>query len=410
MTRRISLALLLLAAASPVVAEEVPDAVRKLLEQEVAAKHIAGGVYLVSQKGKVVLKGAVGMQDTEAGKPMAMDTIFRIASMTKPITSVAAMILVEDGKIALEDPVSKYIPEFADTPVAVSHKDENGKVVWETEKAKGPITVRHLITHTSGISYRFLNHPFLGKRFVEEGVSDGVAEAKMSMAENVKRIARVPLKFQPGTGFEYGLNIDVLGRVIEVASGKTLDAFLRDRLFTPLKMQDTFYVVPPEKRSRLAALYEPAPDKGLRKVGDKPVTRGLLVYSATYPTWERGDFFSGGGGLVSTAGDYHRFLRMLLGGGELDGVRVLKADTVKQMTQNQVGKLGAPFGYGFGVATGKGLPFPAGSFYWGGLFYTTFWADPSNDVAAVLMTQLYPAERTKLQQEFPKAVYSALPK
>src|SRR5262249_52959320 len=155
----------------------------KLLEQEVAAKHVAGGVYLVSQKGKVVLKGAVGMQDAEAGKPMAMDTIFRIASMTKPITSTAAMILVEDGKISLEDPVSKYIPEFADTPVAVSRKDENGKAVWETEKAKGPITVRHLVTHTSGISYRFFNHPFLGKRFVAEGVSDGVAETKMSMAE-----------------------------------------------------------------------------------------------------------------------------------------------------------------------------------------------------------------------------------
>jgi CubicO group peptidase (beta-lactamase class C family) len=389
-------------------------AVRKVVERAVAGKRVAGAVYLVSQKGKVVFEGAVGLQDVDAGTPMKADTIFRIASMSKAITSVAALMLVEDGKLRLDDPLSKFVPEFKAPVVAVANQ-EDGKVVWTTVKAKREITVHDLLTHTSGISYRFFNRPYLGKRFVEAGVSDGLSETPGTIGDNVKRIARVPLFSQPGEVFEYGLNTDVLGRVIEVASGKTLAEFFHERLFEPLKMSDTGFQVPRDKRARLAALYEPGRDGGLVRIGTKPVTRGLLVYSATYPTAEDSRYYSGGAGLVSTAGDYHRFLRMLLQRGEVDGKRLLKAETVARMTRDQLGKVkmgggvhGDRFGYGFGVETRREALLPAGSYSWGGLFYTFFWVDPKNEVCGVLMTQLFPADGVKLREEFVKAVYAGL--
>jgi CubicO group peptidase (beta-lactamase class C family) len=307
------------------------------------------------------------------------------------------------------------VPEFAEPVVAVSRK-EGEKVVWNTEKAKRAITIHDLLTHTSGISYRFFNRPYLGERFVKAGVSDGVSETEGTIGDNVKRIAQVPLFLQPGSGFEYGLNTDVLGRVIEVASGQTLDAFLRERVFTPLKMNDTYFHLPKEKRSRLASLYEPAPEKGLRKIGDKRKIVALLEFTSTYPTSDTSKYYSGGGGLVSTTHDYQRFLQMMLRGGELDGARILKATTVKQMTSNQLGEVkfapgpfGNSFGYGFGIERRKDAKLPAGSFAWGGLFHTFFWADPGNEIAAVLMTQLYPSNRVKLNEEFVTKVYAKTP-
>ncbi len=407
MTRRVLLSLALLVLLAPAGRS---DEVRKVLEQAVARKHLAGAVYLVSQKGKVVLEGAVGMQDVEAKKPIKMDTIFRIASMSKPITSAAAMILVDDGKLRLDDPLSKYVPEFKAPVVAVSRK-EDGKVAWSTEPARRAITIHDLLTHTSGIGYRFANHPYLGPRFVKAGVSDGLSETPGTIGDNVKRIAGVPLVSQPGTRFVYGLNSDVLGRVIEVASGKTLAEFFRERLFEPLGMKDTAFVLPKEKQGRLAALYEPDRNGVIHRIGTKPVTRGLLVYSATYPTAEGSKYYSGGAGLVSTAGDYHRFLRMLLNKGELDGKRVLKSETVAQMTRDQLGKIaaggGPRFGYGFGIETRKDAVPPAGSYSWGGIFYTHFWVDPKNEVCGVLMTQLYPSS-LKVREEFVRKVYDTL--
>jgi CubicO group peptidase (beta-lactamase class C family) len=403
----------LAALAPPGRADVKPAAVRKVIEKAVADKRIAGAVWIVSKKGKVVLEGSAGMQDAEAKKPMKPDTLFRIASMTKPITSVAAMILVDEGKLRLGDPLSKYVPEFKSAVVAVGRK-EDGKVVWSTEKVKRPITVHDLLTHTSGISYRFQNRPYLGKRFVEEGVSDGLSETRGTIADNVKRIARVPLFRQPGAAFEYGLNTDVLGRVVEAASGKTLDEFFRRRIFVPLKMNDTSFIVPRAKRPRLAALYEPLRG-GLHRIGTGLVKRGLLVYSATYPTNDESKYYSGGAGLVSTAGDYHRFLRMLLRGGELGGKRLLKAKAVAQMTKDQLGKLtfagnlhGDRFGYGFGVEARKDALLPAGSYSWGGIFYTFFWVDPKNEVCGVLLTQVFPYDHLKVREDFVKAVYKPL--
>jgi CubicO group peptidase (beta-lactamase class C family) len=387
--------------------------VKEALEAAVARKHVAGAVALVSRKGKVVFEAAVGQRDVEAGKPMTPDTIFRIASMTKPITSVAVMMLVEDGKLALDDPLSKFLPEFRDPKVLVGKRQADGKEVWETRKARREITVHDLLTHTSGITYRaFVNHPHLRALYVKAGIYDGISDTPGTQADNVKKLAGLPLLFDPGTRFEYGLNTDVLGRVIEVATGKTLDAFFRERVFEPLEMKDTSFIVPKEKRDRLAAVY--TPDKaGLRRLGDKPVVNGSLVYSATYPTRDHSRFFSGGGGLCSTAGDYHRFARMMLNKGELDGKRLLKPETVTKMTTNRLGDIKArPFGYGFGVvaAPPKGPGMSAGSYLWGGFFYTLFWIDPKEEVIGVLMAQLHPDGKATLRQDFPPLVYAGLKK
>ncbi len=406
-------ALALAALAAPrATADEAPLApVTKMLEEAVAKKQIAGAVALVSRKGQVVYEAAVGMRDVAAKEPMTKDTIFRIASMTKPITSAAVMTLVEDGKVALTDPVSKFLKEFKSPKVLVK-REENGKVTWEMRPAKREITIHDLLTHTSGISYRFVNRPHLSALYVKAGICDGISETAGTQADNIKKLAQLPLLFDPGERFEYGLNTDVLGRVIEVASGKSLDAFFRERLFEPLGMKDTHFIVPKEKRARLATVYTPTKD-GIRPLGDTPVVTGPLVYSATFPTRDGSRFFSGGGGLCSTAGDYHRFLRMLLNKGALDGKRVLKAATVEKMTTNQLGQVKAnPFGYGFGVvaADPKVPGLSAGSYTWGGFFYTYFWVDPKEELIAVLMTQLHPSREAKVTPDFVRLVYTGLKK
>jgi CubicO group peptidase (beta-lactamase class C family) len=405
------------------LAKDQPDVVRpaagrwervhKLIQGHVDKREIAGAVVLVQQGGKPVYHEAIGQADAEANKPMTRDTIFRIASMTKPITSVAVMVLVEEGKLRLEDALAKHLPEFTDMTVLVPTKES-----YRLVKADQPITIRQLLTHTSGIIYRFSGRPHLAKLFADAGVSDGLAETEGTISENVKRIAKLPLLHQPGKTWEYGLSTDVLGRVIEVVSGKTLDEFFRQRIFTPLQMNDTGFLVPKEKRSRLAALYTPDDKKAIRRVGNEPVHVGSLVYSATYPTADSSRYYSGGAGLVSTARDYGRFLQMLLNRGELDGKRLLKPETVEQMTRNQIGDQqiaftvhGDGFGYGFGVVTGREKPpSPAsvGSYSWGGIFNTFFWVDPRRQLIGVLLTQLYPFDHLTLWKDFQSKVYEVL--
>ena len=283
-----------------------------------------------------------------------------------------------------------------------------------------------MLTHTSGLTYRFFDRPVLGKIYAEAGVSDGLSETPGTIADNVRRLAKLPLLHQPGTAWEYSLSIDVLGRVVEVVSGRTLDEFFRDRIFRPLKMEDTSFIVPAEKRGQLAALYTPGPDKAIRRVDSGPVTAGALVYSPTYSTNDANRYFSGGAGLCSTIGDYARFLQMLLNRGELDGTRVLKAETVDLMTRNQIGGLrisfpnhGDGFGYGFGVLTNRGKTeefrrtvyndvATVGTYSWGGIFNTYFWADPQRQMIGILMTQLYPSDHLKLREEFKRHVYEGL--
>lgn len=393
------------------------DGIEQAIRQLVDDGKLAGGSVLIARKGKTAYQVAVGSADREAGRPMAEDTIVRIASMTKPITSTAVMILVDDGKIDLDDPLSNYLPEFAHPTVLRAREGETDDMPpFEIAPAEGEITIRQLLTHTSGLSYRFAGKPHLAEMYVRAGVSDGLSETPGSIGDNAWRIAQVPLLHDPGTAWEYSLSTDVLGRVVEVASGQSLDTFFRSRIFDPLGMDDTHFVLPEEKRDRLAAVYEPDEDGGIRPLDARPEQHGPLVYSASYPTWDDGAYYSGGAGLVSTLGDYSRFLQMLLNEGELDGVRVLEPGTVEAMTTDQVGDLEPPdwghgrgFGFGFGVATGEGeAPWAVGSYSWGGFFNTYFWVDPRNELVGVVFSQKYPAGDASFSQDVLRITYEAL--
>lgn len=390
------------------------ERVPALLKEAIERKQIIGAVVLVARRGKVIHVSTAGLRDIESKAPMTDGTIFRIASMSKPITSVAVMQLVEDGKLKLTDPLSKFVPEFKEMKVAVPSED--GKS-FEVVKAEREITIHDLLTHSSGITYRIMRKPHVAKLYEEAGVCDGLAESPVSLADNVRKIARLPLVCQPGSAWEYGLNTDVLGHVVEVASGKSLENYMRERIFTPLKMNDTSFNLARDKHSRLASLYTILEDKSFRKVGDKPVTTGPFVYSATVPTHADNTYFSGGAGLVSTAGDYFRFGQMMMNGGELNGVRVLKPETVAMMTKNQLGKLRVPpakslMGYGVGMVSEEGKkdhndPASVGTFSWGGAYGTFFWVDPKNELVCVFLAQFFPPDFA-VSTEFKKAVYAAM--
>lgn len=398
-------------------APEKLDRIRTYLERQVAEKKLAGGATLIARRGKVVHQAAVGMKDLEAGQPLERSTLFRIASMSKPITSTAVMILAEEGKLRLDDPVAKYLPEFAAPSVVVAPAGASATAIT-TVPAASPITIHQLLTHSSGLSYRFANPPRLGPLYVEAAISDGLSETPGTIGDNVKRLAKLPLLHQPGTTWSYSLSTDVLGRLVEVVSGQRFDRFLRERIFTPLAMDDTHFLIPKAKRERLAALYTPGEDKTVRRSTGSLIQVGPLVYSGTYPTWDDGHYDSGGAGLSSTIDDYARFCQMLLNKGELDGARVLKPETVALMTRDQVPGLnvlpwghGDGFGYGFGVVKEANRDADlagVGAYSWGGFFYTYFWVDPRREIVAIFMTQLYPNDHLKVREEFKRLTYDAL--
>jgi CubicO group peptidase (beta-lactamase class C family) len=367
-------------------------------------------VALVVKDGRVVLVSLVGDADREAGRPMARDTLFRIASMTKAITSVATMQLVEEGKLSLDDPLSKYIPAFKEMKVFVKGAS--------TQSAQKPILIKHLLTHTSGIGYRMSVPKEHADWFVKAGVCDGVAECDRDLAGNCNRLASVPLEHEPGQAYTYGLNTDVLGRVVEVVTGKDLDAVFHERIFEPLAMTDTSFWLPDAKKGRLAALYKSEPS-GLFRYTDGIKRNGSSFVSCSFYYAGPKRLLSGGGGLISSADDYARFLQMLVNGGELDGKRLLQAQTVKMMGENQIGALtankqwghGDKFGFGFGVwapASAIKIPESVSSISWGGMFYTYFWADPERKVIGLLLTQTYPHVGDDLRMGFKKRVYQAL--
>ena len=395
------------------------EQVTQLLKDAVDQKRIAGGSALIARNGKIAYVTAVGMQDVERGVPLTDSTIFRLASMSKPITAAAVMILADDGKLNVTDPLSKYLPEFSDmTVLVVSQDGKSYKIV----KAARPITIHDLLTHTSGLTYRFMGKPFLGQMYVEAGISDGLVETPGTIGDKVRTLAQLPLVCQPGETWEYGLNFDVLGRVVEVASGKSLAEFCRERIFRPLQMNDTCFVLPKGKWSRLSALFVPGSGQTLTQLGTDQITAGPMVYSATYPMHEDGRYYSGGAGLVSTLGDYFRFCQMMLNSGELDGVRVLKPESVDRMTRNQIGKLriaggNMAMGYGVGVVTVEGKDrdkevAAAGSYLWSGAFGTFFWVDPEAKLIGILMTQHFPPESgppdSVLGKDFRRLTYEAM--
>ncbi len=385
--------------------------VHQFLEDAVAKQQLAGAVALVIDHGQAVCDDAIGWRDVSRRVPMSRDTIFRIASMTKPITSVAIMMLYEEGKLDLNDPVSKYLSEFS--AVQVANDDRH----IAPRPANRPITTHDLLTHTSGISYGFFGNQPQSKCYCAGEISDGLIETPFQLDENVKRLAQCPLVADPGDVWQYGLSTDVLGRVVEVVSGQPLDQFFRERIFTPLGMKDTSFFVPVAKAGRLATLYRPTPGGKLEAVGHGAQYHQNVLYSATFQQGQPPKYLSGGAGLVSTASDYARFLLMLLNGGELNGVRLLRPKTVNRIITNQIGDLdisfpihGDKFGYGFGVHVDSTERNGAsrGTYSWGGIFHTFFWVDPEQQVIGLVMTQLVPFDHLTFWKEYQSRVYDAL--
>jgi CubicO group peptidase (beta-lactamase class C family) len=316
-----------------------------MVQHSVDKGEIAGAVTLVARHGQVVWLQATGNQDREHSKPMRTDAIFRICSMTKPITTLAVMMLYEEGRFQLDDPIAKYIPEFANPQVLVTPKVGKPYTIPATQ----PITIRHLLTHTSGISYNWDTD--LGPLYKEANVASGIVQFDGTIGDSVKRLARLPLLFNPGERWNYGLNIDVLGYLVEVVSGQPLDRFLQERIFSPLGMKDTFFYVPPDKADRLATAYTWYEGKGLARFPDTPITEGPFSYSADYPVSGPKKLFSGGGGLCSTAADYARFCQLMLNQGRCGKTQLISRKSVELMTHDQLGPKfpDQSFGLGFGI-------------------------------------------------------------
>jgi CubicO group peptidase (beta-lactamase class C family) len=372
-------------------------------------REVGGVVTLVAREGKIVDVHASGFQDVESRTPMKTDTIFRIASMTKPITSVAVMMLYEEGKLLLTDPVSRFIPAFKSMKVI-----EGGTTV----PARREITIRDLLSHRSGLSYGFLNGGPVGDTYRKEGVVDGLTVTPLTLAQAIDKLAAQPLLAQPGSAWNYSLSVDVLGRVVEVASGMPFDQFLRDRMFKPLGMVDTAFDVPDAKWARMATVYSPDGAGGVRPMKDPEAFGNTFMSPVAYYKAPK-MYFSGGAGLVSTARDYARFANMLLAGGVLDGARLLSPKTISLMTASHTSDLppgglmgpGAGFGLGFRVVMDVAATQTGGSvgmYGWSGIYGTTFWVDPREELVAVMMVQRYPG--SPAANAFQPLVYQAITK
>jgi CubicO group peptidase (beta-lactamase class C family) len=377
------------------------------VQRAIDDKKIAGAVTLVARRGSVAWFKAQGMMDREAGKPMRTDAIFRICSMSKAITSLAVMMLYEEGAFLLDDPVSKYIPEFRNPKVLVKPASGPSYTIPATKE----ITIRNLLTHTSGITYTW--NPLLGQMYKDAKVADGLIQYDGTIGESVKHLAALPLLFNPGERFEYSLGVDVLGYLVEVISGKTFDEFLRARVFEPLGMKDTSFFVPDSKVDRLATAYTWYPDKGLNRFPDTPIVEGPFSYSADYPYHGPKKLYSGGAGLCSTAEDYARFCQLMLDNGKLGNTHLISRKTVELMTHDQLGKTGPDqaFGLGFGINGVKGPLAELGSpgeYNWGGFYYTSFVIDPKEQMITVFMAQMHPDSGRGLQSLFHTLAYQAI--
>jgi CubicO group peptidase (beta-lactamase class C family) len=372
-----------------------------VIQAQVDQKKMAGAVLFIARDGREIRHRAYGLRDMEHGMPMSTDAIFRIASMSKAVTTVAVMMLYEEGKLMLHDPVSKYIPEFANSVVTVP-APEGAKEKYVTVPAKRPIQIRDLLTHTAGLTYG--DGP--GKEAYQQASLQGwyFANRDEPIGDVIKRLAKLPLNGQPGESFQYGYSSDVLGYLVEVVSGMPLDQFFAQRIFQPLKMVDTCFFLPPEKVGRLAPVY--AFENGALKLGNQ----------GDYVNGPR-KCFSGGAGLLSTAGDYGRLLQMLLNGGELDGVRLLSPKTVELMHANHTGTKYAgdtgAFGLGFWIMEDIGRYGELGSvgaFGWGSAYFPQYLVDPKERIVALIMTQLMPTGGNDLNQKFKVLMYQALVK
>ena len=378
------------------------DRLTGALQKYVHTDRIPGAVAMVLRDGRVVYHEAVGKLDIEADVPMGQDVIFRIASQTTALVSVAIMMLQEDGDLLISDPVSKYIPSLTATTVAEASDDG-----YQIVAARRLITVRDLLTHTAVIGYGW--DPG-GDAWHTAGITGWYfANRNEPMIETVNRMATLPFQAQPGERFVYGYSTDILGAVVEVISGTNLDEFLKNRIFEPLGMHDTHFYLPIEKKERLATVYSLTDNLRRAPEGSSMETQGQYVEGP-------GISFSGGAGLLSTARDYSRFLQMLLNEGELNGTRVLSPSSVSLMTKNHVGDLyidepGMGFGLGFSVRLdvgAAGVPGSEGEYGWGGAYHSTYWVDPTENLIVLYFTQVIPANELDDHQRIRALIYSAI--
>jgi CubicO group peptidase (beta-lactamase class C family) len=386
--------------------------ITKFFQGDIYKGAIPGAILLVAREGKLVYLQALGYQDREKSIPMKPDAMFRIASMTKPITSVAIMMLAEEGKIDLLAPVSQYVPEFKDVKVGIEKIDPTtGKPALSLEDVQRQMTVQDLLRHTSGLVYGAFGTSLVHQAYNKANLFDN----NQTLAEFVTKLSKLPLAHQPGTVWEYGMSTDVLGRIVEEVSGTPLDRFVEDRITNPVGMHDTAFYLSAAQAPRVA---EPQVDPATGKRPD--------VNSVEHLTKQKQKWFSGGGGLLSTASDYARFCQMLLNGGELDGVRLLSPKTITVMNSDQLPpgilrsgyedmaptlELGQSFGLGFAVRTDLGhnpLSGSVGDYFWAGAYGTYFWVDPQAKMFAVMMVQMPFAQSGHYRRAFRELVYGAL--
>jgi CubicO group peptidase (beta-lactamase class C family) len=381
----------------------------ELVMEYVKNKWVAGAAAIVVRDGKIVYYKGIGFDDIQAGTPMKKDAIFRIASQTKAITSVGVMMLYEEGKILLDDPISKYIPEFKNPKVLDQFNASDTS--YTTKPAKREITIRDLLTHTSGIGYAQIGSPEMNAIYAKAGIVGGIGVGHIVLADKMKILGSMPLFNQPGEKWTYGLNDDLLGYLIEIVSGMAFDSYLRKKIFEPLGMKDTYFYLPKEKYSRLATLYTEDSTQHIIKAPEHSQING--DFYRDYPNTQ-GSYFSGGGGLSATAYDYAIFMQMLLNGGEFNGHRILSRNSVRMMTMNQIGDLSLgdnKFGLGFQIVTEKGsakTPAPVGTYSWGGMFSSSYWIDPKDKVVAQLFLQLFPNSHGDIHEKFQVLVYQAM--
>ena len=365
-----------------------------------------GAVGLIVRNGKTVYYKSAGYNDLASKKALAKDDIFRIASQTKAITSVAVMMLYEEGKFLLDDPIAAYIPAFANETVLDKFNEKDS--TYTTVAAKRQATIRDLLTHTSGLGYAQIGSKEANAIYAKNNITAGIDVHDDKLSEAMSRLGKLPLMHQPGEKWTYGLNVDVLGDLVEIWSGMSLDEFFRTRIFEPLGMADTYFNVPATKANRLVNMYSEDSLGVLQKLSG-----AALGGDINYPLRKK-DYFSGGAGLSSTAYDYAVFLQMMLNGGTYNGKRIVSRNTVRMMTINQIGDLGLgddKFGLGFAIVSEKSSgnnPSQAGTYSWGGAFKTSYWVDPKEKMVIVFYRQLLNTSHGELADKFKVLAYQAL--
>lgn len=400
--------------ADPLSGGFAPDRMKridKFLQAAVDSGKMNGAVALIVRNGQLAYFQSVGYTDAEKKTQIKKDAIFRMASQTKAITSVAVMMLYEEGEFMLDDPISKFIPEFAKPKVI--DKFNLADSTYTTIPAKREVTIRDLLTHTSGLGYAQIGSKEAVAMYAKAGIVAGISVGNAKLGTVIRKLGTLPLMHQPGERFTYGLNTDVLGYLVELASGMSLAEFFRQRIFEPLNMKDTYFYLPKEKQNRLIPLFTEDAQTGKAVV----LKRNLSVNGDLDPEYPNSDgsYYSGGGGLSGTIRDYAIFLQMLLNGGEFGGKRILARNTVRMMTSNQIGELNQggkkKFGLGFSLTTLEAsaiLPTPEGVFEWGGMFATTYWVDPKEKMVALIYRNIYPTHFGNIADYFKVLVYSAM--